>query len=169
MSFESTPAAASAASAPASSRSVMKSLYFDTTTAKRNPAAVGVPSIIRTQVSLVSLAALEFRPAFLKKGSCSFAHVFRRCDEAKERRLEGTSLSERHLEALVDRVDDVPHRNGGVPCERAGELQRFSHQIRGGNDAVDESDALRLGRRDLLPGQHELHRLAFAHQPRQPL
>ena len=38
-SLAATPAAASAASAPACRRSVMKSLYFDTTSANRNPAA----------------------------------------------------------------------------------------------------------------------------------
>src|SRR5580765_1909476 len=42
-----TPALARAASAPACSRSVTKSLYFETTTATRNPAAACVASIVR--------------------------------------------------------------------------------------------------------------------------
>jgi 6,7-dimethyl-8-ribityllumazine synthase len=46
MSFGATPAAASAPSAPVCRRSVMKSLYFDTTTANRNPAARPEPCIV---------------------------------------------------------------------------------------------------------------------------
>src|SRR2546421_142219 len=45
------PSPARAARDPASSRSVTKSLYFETTTATRNPAAAGVASIVRMETS----------------------------------------------------------------------------------------------------------------------
>src|SRR5215207_628909 len=110
----STPAEASAASAPACSRSVTKSLYFDTTTANRMPFADWLPSMmVGTDFfpmaagphprRVLSLTTLEFSLTFFQERARAFAHVGGRCYQAEQRRLEHGTLGESHLDAFVDR------------------------------------------------------------------
>ena len=79
------------------------------------------------------------------------------------------AFGERHLEPLVDGVDDVAHRDRRLPGELRRELLRLGHQLRRRHDAVDEPDALGLARADRRAGQNQLHRPALPDEARQPL
>src|SRR5262245_21012614 len=68
-----TPADDSAASAPACRRSVTKSLYFDTTSANRNPAARPVASIVSIVASAYALRASADRRPTLPGTTASHA------------------------------------------------------------------------------------------------
>ena len=46
---------------------------------------------------------------------------------------------ERHLDAVVDRVDDVAHRDRRLPGERVRERAGFRHQLGGRDDAIDQT------------------------------
>ena len=76
------------------SRSVTKSWYFDTTTAKRKPAAaVSAGASFGSSLALVGptpglpLPALELRLALLEERRGAFAHVVGGRDETEQRRL----------------------------------------------------------------------------------
>ena len=75
MSFGSAPALASAPSAPACSRSVTKSLNFETTSAKRSPAADAVPSIMRMSVNFVLIVCSAWRVHCLSNRRCVYRPV----------------------------------------------------------------------------------------------
>src|SRR5438034_8726579 len=178
ISFNETPAAASADSAPRCRRSVMKSWYFETTIAKRRPAAVPPASIVVTSLAhpahpvhpaRPALFPLEFRLPLLEQRLCAFAHVFGGGDEAKQRRLVLTCRAERHLETLVDRTDDVAQGDWCASRKVFRELPRFGHQIGRGDDTIDEPNAQRLLCADGEARQAHLHRLRFADETRQPL
>src|SRR5438874_876059 len=57
------------------------------------------------------LLPFELGLALLEKRRRALAHVIGARDEAEERRLEDLGLGERHLEPLVDRLEDVADRD----------------------------------------------------------
>ena len=99
----------------------------------------------------------------------SLTHVLGARDQTEQRRLEDLRLRERHLDALVDRFQDVADRDRRLGRERRGELLRLRHQVRGRDDAVDETEAVRFLRRDLVAGQQQLQRAPAADDPREAL
>src|SRR5690606_15556799 len=108
MSASGTPAACSASIAPVSSRSVTKSLYRATTIANRIPApAPASPSRICT---CPSSAARELRRALLEKRARAFTHVVRAGADAEQRGLEPQRRRQRQVRAVVNRLQDVAHR-----------------------------------------------------------
>src|SRR5437879_8506340 len=134
MSLAATPAASSAASAPACSRSVTKSWYFETMTAKQNSVARPLPSI----VGIPALPALELRLALLQKRRRALAHVFGGGDEAEQRRFVLARFGERHLDAFVHSADDVSHGDRRARGKLRGERAGFRHQFRGCDDSIHE-------------------------------
>ena len=74
--------------------------------------------------ALTHLLALELRLALFQERARPLAHVCGRRDEAEQRRLVDLCLVERHLEAAVDRFDDVLHRDGRFGGELRGQLLR---------------------------------------------
>ena len=62
--------------------------------------------------------------------------------------LEPQALGERHLQALVDRLDDVAHRQSAA-CSPAGSRQRATSvaQLGRRHDAVDQPETMRFLRR----------------------
>ena len=94
-----TPAAASAASAPACSRSVTKSLILRHDDGEPESGRLPIPSpsiACRAPPTVTSLVNAGLR--FSRNARGALAHVVGRRDEAEERRLVRARLGERHLE-----------------------------------------------------------------------
>src|SRR5215471_18059162 len=161
-----TPAAVSAATAPACSRSVMKSWYFDTTIATRRPLAGSLASMVRTGMGSVSF---EGRRSLLEKGGGALPHVVGGHRQPEERGLQCGRLCRRHLQSAVDSVENVAHRDRGVACELVGQCACRRHQLASRDDAVDEPDSFGLRGRNRRAGQQELHRFRLADQAREPI
>src|SRR5512137_1552901 len=88
------PAARSASVAPASRRSVTKSLNRDTTIAIRKPVASVLPW------KCMMLAAPELRRALLQERPRALFHVLGGEGQAEQRRFDETAFGERRLEAV---------------------------------------------------------------------
>src|SRR4051812_34616425 len=137
MSSVDTSACSSVSSAPCRRPAVISSLKRDTTTANRHPAAWRLPC---SSISAAGrpLLSLERRLPLVEKRAGPFAHVGGGEGKAEQRCLEEGGLFEWHLGAALDRLDDVPGRDGRLRREIAGQGTRARHQFRSRDDAVDE-------------------------------
>src|SRR5206468_11680921 len=84
-------------------------------------------------------------------------------------RLEQQALIERHLQTLIDGFQRETHGQRAHREDTPHHLLGFGEQVGGRDDLIDEPDPVGLLRVDHLPGQNQLHRNAFPHQPWQPL
>src|SRR5712692_9017440 len=120
------PERASASSAPASRRSVMKLLNRPTIMAKRSPFAERSPSMIVLDI----LFSCERGFTFFEKGACALAPVFRRGGEAECRGFEAQALVDTAIQP--DIYGFHGERNGFRPVSQrlvqpgAAKRQQFS-------------------------------------------
>ena len=75
----------------------------------------------------------------------------------------------RHLQSLMDRLEDVSHGNRRLARQHGRKRRDFCAQVGRGHDPVDEAETIRLLGADLLSGQKELEGSACANQAREAL
>jgi hypothetical protein len=83
--------------------------------------------------------------------------------------IERGGVGHRHLEAVVDDVDDAAHRLGGLRGDGARQPEGLRGQRVRLDHPVHEADAPGLLRRDRRAGEHHLESPPPPHQARKPL
>src|ERR1700674_1085936 len=115
------------------------------------------------------LLSLELRLPLLQKCLCSFAHVFRRARQSKQRCFEKQSLFLRHLHAPLDRFHDVFHGERRVRDYLFRQRLSRGQKLHWFINMVHQADALSLFRADHFSRKAKFVRDAFAAKARQPL
>src|SRR4029077_14975541 len=113
--------------------------------------------------------ALELWRPLLEERRRAFLLVFRARAEAEIRGLQGEAFSLAPFEPLVHGLEGERDGQGRVREDLVQHLLRARDQLRGGNDLVDETDAVGLLGGDRVPGEDELQGPALADQAREPL
>src|SRR4051812_30692126 len=112
---------------------------------------------------------LKLRRALLEKSLRALPLVFRPGAEPEERSLKRQALALARLQAFVHRFERELHGERGVGKDLLQDRFGARDEIGGGDDLVDETDAVSLLRADYLAGEDELQGATLPDQPRQAL
>src|ERR1700733_14561959 len=114
-------------------------------------------------------APMELGRALFEEGGRAFSLVVGRGAEAEVRGFEQQAFALAGIHPFVRRLErelDGDRRVGGdLRQNRLGARD----QVGGGNDLVDEADAIGLLSADHVPGEDQLQRASLADEPRQTL
>src|SRR6267142_1708609 len=113
--------------------------------------------------------ALELWRPLLEERRRAFLLVFRPRAEAEVRGLQREAFSLAPFEPLVHGLERERDGQRRVREDLVQHLLRARGQLRGGNDFVDEADAVGLRGGDGFPGEDELQGPALADQAWEPL
>src|SRR5712671_1503209 len=161
------PARLRASTAAASRRSVMKLLKRLTTMPKRRPTAVSSPLIeVGCSFSAIrsSLFAFEVRFPFFKECFGAFAHIFRGAGKPKQSRFQEQAFFLRHLDAALNSVHGVFHRERSIGDDFLGHGFGGGQQFRRFVNMIYQADALRFFRGNHFASEAEFVRDALTAQ-----
>src|SRR5712691_65946 len=113
--------------------------------------------------------SLEIRRPLLQERLHPLFGVVARAEQTEERGLQELSFRGRHVAAAHHRFDRRPHGQRSPAHDLARHLFGGCHQLIGGDDLVDQTDALRLRGADAVPGADQLQCFSFAEQTRHSL
>src|SRR5712672_1871338 len=144
-------------------------LARSTTFSPENILSLAIVVLSRSPCAATVSPTAELRCTFLEEGGSAFLLVFRCGADAEIGRFERKSLGLAGVHPLVGRFQREFYGDRRVGRDLLQDGLGASDEIGGGDNFVDEADAIGFLGRDRFAGEDQLQRTALADQARQAL